>query len=111
MCKVAHYSLVNLNAEYCFIGKTDEEKSLVCITGDVPANVTQRDDGWKGFRIQGILDFSLIGILSKIAEILAQNSISIFAISTYNTDYVLIKKENYQKGLNILKHSGYKIVE
>ncbi|MEQ3146044.1 ACT domain-containing protein [Phocaeicola coprocola] len=111
MCKVADYSLVNLNAEYCFIGKTDEEKSLVCITGDVPANVTQRDDGWKGFRIQGILDFSLIGILSKIAEILAQNSISIFAISTYNTDYVLIKKENYQKGLNILKHSGYKIVE
>ena len=89
----------------------DEEKSLVCITGDVPANVTQRDDGWKGFRIQGILYFSLIGILSKIAEILAQNSISIFAISTYNTDYVLIKKENYQKGLNILKHSGYKIVE
>lgn len=79
--------------------------------GDVPANVTQRDDGWKGFRIQGILDFSLIGILSKIAEILAQNSISIFAISTYNTDYVLIKKENYQKGLNILKHSSYKIVE
>ena len=111
VCKVADYSLVNLNAEYCFIGKTDEEKSLVCITGDVPANVTQRDDGWKGFRIQGILDFSLIGILSKIAEILAQNSISIFAISTYNTDYVLIKKENYQKGLNILKHSGYKIVE
>lgn len=111
VCKVADHSLVNLNAEYCFIGKTDEEKSLVCITGDVPANVTQRDDGWKGFRIQGILDFSLIGILSKIAEILAQNSISIFAISTYNTDYVLIKKENYQKGLNILKHSGYKIVE
>ena len=63
VCKVADYSLVNLNAEYCFIGKTDEEKSLVCITGDVPANVTQRDDGWKGFRIQGILDFSLIGIL------------------------------------------------
>ena len=111
VCKVADYSLVNLNAEYCFIGKTDEEKSLVCITGDVPANVTQRDDGWKGFRIQGILDFSLIGILSKIAEILAQNSISIFAISTYNTDYVLIKKENYQKALDILKHSGYKIVE
>lgn len=111
MCKVADYSLVNLNAEYCFIGKTDEEKSLVCITGNVPPNVTQRDDGWKGFRIQGILDFSLIGILSKISEILAQNSISIFAISTYNTDYVLIKKENYQKGLNILKHSGYKIVE
>ena len=111
VCKVMDYSLVNINAEYSFIGKTDEEKSLVCITGDVPPNVIQRDDGWKGFRIQGVLDFSLIGILSEIAEILAKNSISIFAISTYNTDYIFIKKENYQKALDILKHSGYKIVE
>ena len=111
VCKVMDYSLVNLNAEYSFIGKTDEEKSLVCLTSDVPPNVIERDDGWKGFRIQGILDFSLIGILSKIAEILAKNSISIFAISTYNTDYVLIKKENYQKALDILEHSGYEIVE
>ena len=111
VCKVMDYSLVNLDAEYSFIGKTDEEKSLVCITSDVPPNVIQRDDGWKGFRIQGILDFSLIGILSKIAEILAKNNISIFAISTYNTDYVFIKKENYQKALDILKHSGYEIVE
>ena len=111
VCKVMDYSLVNLNAEYSFIEKTDEEKSLVCVTSDVPPNVIQRDDGWKGFRIQGILDFSLIGILSKIAEILAKNSISIFAISTYNTDYVLIKKENYQKALDILEHSGYEIVE
>lgn len=111
VCKVMDYSLVNMNAEYSFIGKTDEEKFLVCITGDVPPNVIQRDDGWKGFRIQGVLDFSLIGILSEIAEILAKNSISIFAISTYNTDYIFIKKENYQKALDILKHSGYKIVE
>lgn len=111
VCKVMDYSLINMDAEYSFIGKTDEEKSLVCITGDVPSNVIERDDGWKGFRIQGVLDFSLIGILSKIAEILAENSISIFAISTYNTDYVLIKKENYQKALDILEHSGYAIVE
>ena len=111
VCKVMDYSLVNLNAEYSFIGKTDEEKSLVCVTSDVPPNVIQRDDGWKGFRVQGILDFSLIGILSKIAEILAKNSISIFVISTYNTDYVLIKKENYQKALDILEHSGYEVVE
>lgn len=111
VCKVMDYSLVNLNAEYIFIGKTDEENSLVCMTGDVPPNVIQRDDGWKCFRIQGILDFSLIGILSEIAEILAKNRISIFAISTYNTDYVLIKKENYQKALDILEHAGYEVVE
>ena len=111
VCKVIDYSLVNLNAEYSFIGKTDEEKSLVCLTSDVPPNVIERDDGWKDFRIQGILDFSLIGILAKIAEILAKNSISIFVISTYNTDYVLIKKENYQKALDILEYSGYEVVE
>lgn len=111
VCKVKDYSLVDLNAEYCFIGKTDEEKSLVCITSDVPLNVIKRDDGWKGFRIQGVLDFSLIGILAKIAELLAQNGISIFAISTYNTDYVLIKNENYQKALDVLEHAGYEITE
>ena len=75
------YALVDLSAEYCFIGKTDEENSLVCATSDVPSNVVERDDGWRGFRIQGVLDFSLIGILAGIAKILAENGISIFAIS------------------------------
>lgn len=110
VCQVKDYSLVNLDSEYSFIGKTDEEKSLVCITSEVPSNVIQRDDGWKAFRIQGVLDFSLIGILSKIASILADNGISIFAVSTYNTDYVLIKKENYQKGIDVLQAAGYKII-
>ena len=111
VCQVEDYSLVNLNSEYSFIGKTDEEKSLVCITDEVPANVIQRDDGWKAFRIQGVLDFSLIGILAKIAAALADNGISIFAVSTYNTDYVLMKKENYQKALDVLRALGYMIID
>ena len=111
VCQVKDYSLVNLDSEYSFIGKTDEEKSLVCITSEVPENTIQRDDGWKAFRIQGVLDFSLIGILAKIATILADNGISIFAVSTYNTDYVLIKKENYQKALEVLQTTGYKITD
>lgn len=111
ICQVKDYSLTNLDSEYCFIGKTDEEKSLVCITSEVPENTIQRDDGWKVFRIQGVLDFSLIGILAKIATVLADNGISIFAVSTYNTDYVLIKKENYQKALEILQTKGYKIID
>ena len=111
VCQVEDYSLVNLNSEYSFIGKTDEEKSLVCITDEVPANVIQRDDGWKAFRIQGVLDFSLIGILAKIAAALADNGISIFAVSTFNTDYVLMKRENYQKALDVLKALGYMIID
>lgn len=111
ICQVEDYSLVNLDSEYSFIGKTDEEKSLVCITVEVPSNVIQRDDGWKAFCIQGVLDFSFIGILAKIATILADNNISIFAVSTYNTDYVLMKSENYRKGLEVLKSMGYEIAD
>ena len=111
VCKVADYSLVKLDSEYSFIGKTDEEKSLVCITEDVPSNVTEREDGWMAFRIQGVLDFSLIGILSEISGILAENKIGIFVISTFNTDYVLTKKENYQRALDVLERAGYKIAK
>lgn len=111
VCKVADYSLVNLDTEFCFVGKTDEEKSLVCLTSDVPQNVTEREDGWKAFRIEGILEFSLIGILSRISEILAENQIGIFVVSTFNTDYILTKKENYQKAAAVLGNAGYVIIE
>lgn len=111
VCKVEDYSLVDLDAEYCFIGKTDEEKSLVCITSHVPVNAIQREDGWKGLRIQGVFDFSLVGILAKLSAILADSAIPIFAISTYNTDYILIKDEYYQKALDALARSGVRIVD
>lgn len=111
VCKVENYSMAKLDSEYCFTGKTDEEKSLVCLSEDVPANITHRDDGWKAFRIQGQLDFSLIGILSKISGILADNGIGIFAISTFNTDYILTKSENYERALRVLGDAGYEIME
>lgn len=110
ICKVKDYSKVNFDSEYYFIGRTDEEYSLVCITKNVPDNVIERDDNWKAFRIQGVLDFSLIGILSQISTVLAENQIGIFAISTYNTDYILTKKDNYDKALKVLSDAGYKIV-
>ena len=111
VCKVTDYSLVNWNTEYCFIGKTEDENSLVCFTRDVPQNVINRDDGWKVFRIQEILDFSLIGILSRISGILAKESISVFAVSTFNTDYIFVKNRNYEKAMEILKQNGYSVVE
>lgn len=110
VCKVKDFSKANLENEYCFIGKTDEENSLVCITENTPDNVTEREDDWKAFRIQGVLDFSLIGILAKISALLAENKIGIFAISTYNTDYILTKKDNYEKALEVLINAGYQVV-
>ena len=110
VCKVKDISAVDFSQEYCFIGKTDEELTVVCLTNRAPEETLERDDGWKAFRIQGVLDFSLIGILAEISTILAENKIGIFAISTYNTDYILTKAENYEKALNTLKTAGYKIV-
>ena len=72
ICKVADVSEIDLGAEFYFIGKTDEELSLVCKTEDTPSKTIEREDGWRGFRIQGVLDFSLIGILSELSGILAE---------------------------------------
>jgi len=110
VCKLETTTSIDLSKDFYFIGKTDEEISLVCKTEDTPGNTTDRDDGWKGFRIEGVLDFSLIGILSKISGILADNKIGIFAVSTYNTDYILVKKENFEKALRVLGEAGYEIV-
>lgn len=110
VCKVTDFSQVNLDSEFCFIGKTDAEKSLVCITDDVPLNITERDDGWRAFRVEGTLDFSLIGILSKISSLLAENNIGIFAVSTYNTDYILTKADNFDKALKALENAGYEVI-
>ena len=110
VCKVASGCDIDLNKDFYFIGKTDEEYSLVCITEDTPANTLKRDDGWKGFKIQGILDFSMIGVLSQLADILAENKIGIFAVSTFNTDYILVKEENFDRALKALASAGYEIV-
>ena len=110
ICKLKDLSKINFEAEYCFIGKTDEECSLVCLTDDVPENAVERDDNWKAFRVQGVLDFTLTGILSKITMLLAENKIAIFAVSTYNTDYVMTKEENFQRALKVLFDAGYEIV-
>lgn len=110
VCKVADYSQTDIESEFCFIGRTDEEKSLVCRTDKVPGNAAACENGWKAFRIQGILDFSLIGILAEISTLLADNGIGIFAVSTYNTDYIFTKQEAYHKALEVLAKAGYQII-
>ena len=107
VCKVTDYSGIDLTQPFCFTGATDEENSLVCPEAFIPDNTTERDDGWKGFRIVGTLEFSMIGILARISKILASNGIGIFAISTYNTDYIFTKEENFEKALTALSESGY----
>ena len=109
VCKVEDLSMADLSSEFVFVGKTDEEISLVCDTSVVPNNTTERSDGWKAFRIEGKLDFTLIGILSKISTALAKNNIGILAVSTFNTDYILVKAEDFDKAMTVLDEKGYRI--
>lgn len=110
VCKIKDVNEVNFEDSFCFIGKTDEELSLVCATRYVPSVTLEREDGWRGFRIEGVLDFSLIGILSKLSSILAEEGIGIFAISTFNTDYILTKEGNFEKALIVLESKGYEMM-
>lgn len=109
VCQIENPGQADLTAPFTFLARTDEEISLVCESEKAPKDALKREDGWRGLRIAGPLDFSLIGILAKIAGLLAAQKISIFAISTYNTDYVLIKEAQLQNALDALSRAGYAI--
>ncbi len=110
VCKVESVSDVNFAEDFVFVGKTDTELSLVCQTRPVPPFCTVREDGWSAFRVEGQLDFSLIGILSDIARVLAERKISIFVVSTYQTDYVLVKSVQWNSAVAALGQNGYQFL-
>lgn len=109
VCQIADIREIPVESDFYFVGRTDEEISLVCKTEDTPTETIAREDGWSAFRIEGVLDFSLVGILSKISAILAEAGIGIFAVSTYNTDYILVKKENFGRAMEVLAEAGYEV--
>lgn len=92
------------------ITRTFEELSIVCSQEFIPHEVKCEKD-WRILKVEGILDFSLIGILSSISTILAQSKISIFAISTFDTDYILLKDKDFSNAISALSHAGYEIIE
>ena len=108
VCQVKDLADVN---DYLFLSKTDKELSVVCETAKVPENTINREDGWTAFRVEGSLEFSLVGILADLSHCLADAGISIFAVSTYDTDYILVKKDNWDKAKSALMNAGYEITE
>jgi len=91
-----------------FIGKTTDELSVV-----VPSNVIldslENESNWCCLKVMGPLDFSLTGILSDIANVLSNEKISIFAISTFDTDYILVKQHSLSNAIKALEEHDYKI--
>ena len=97
------------NKDFFSITKTEDEVSVVILQDKIKAEIKAEKD-WKILKIEGILDFSLIGILSKISSILAKNQISVFVISTFNTDYILIKEEKIEEAIFILTQEEYEVI-
>lgn len=87
---------------------TVDETSVVCNAAAVPPGI-QTETGWRAFVVAGPLDFGLTGILLSIAQPLAQAGISIFALSTYDTDYVLVKESNLDKAIAALVAAGHSV--
>ena len=89
---------------------TQDELSIVCEAAHVPEDV-QSERGWRAFMVKGPLDFGLTGILASLAQPLASASISIFALSTYNTDYILVKETDLEGAVSALKQAGHKLLQ
>lgn len=100
-----------LDKPFAFAARTDGERSLVCRSQDAPRTFISCEPGWRAFRVTGTLDFSLIGILSAITQVLAQARIGVFVVSTFDTDYVLVKSENEASAMEALAHAGYDILK
>jgi hypothetical protein len=106
VCKLLNFSPSLLDEPLCFLCKTDLELSLVCTADAVPKDCISREDGWRAFRICGQLEFSLVGILAKISTILAQAQVGLFAVSTYDTDYILVKEFQLDAAVAALQKEG-----
>lgn len=96
------------NGEFFSITKTSEELSIVCAEENIPNDI-KCEKHWRVIKIEGPLDFSLIGILASISTTLAQKGISIFAISTYDTDYILVKSKDIDNTISALLSEGHEI--
>ncbi|SNY28002.1 hypothetical protein SAMN06265827_111124 [Orenia metallireducens] len=88
-------------SEFFSITRTEDELSIVSSKEDVPVGI-KSEAGWRALKVEGPLDFSMVGVLASMASPLAQKGISIFVISTYDTDYILVKKEDLREAIRVL---------
>ena len=96
-----------LKSNYYSVSKTENELSLVC-SEVIEVQSLQSSKGWKCIKVAGPLDFNLTGILAGISDILAKGNISIFTISTFDTDYILVRTQDLSSARTTLKQTGYK---
>jgi hypothetical protein len=92
--------------DFVSITRTQEELSIVCRREDVRDDV-QAERGWRCLRIVGKLDFSLVGVIANITKVLADVGLSVFVMSTYDTDYFLVRQQDVDQTVGVLKDAGH----
>lgn len=92
------------------ITRTPDELSIVCPERNILEGV-RCEEGWRAFGIEGPLDFSLVGVLVSLLDPLAKAKISVFALSTYDTDYVMVREDQLDSALVALRNEGHEIVK
>jgi hypothetical protein len=97
---------ISFEGEFISVTETNDEISAVAVSCS-SADYEEIERGWRMLKIEGPLDFGLIGILSAISALLAEEKISVFVISTYNTDYIMVKKENVGRAVKKLREHNY----
>lgn len=109
ICKAARPEEIDFSAGFLFVGKTDNELSVVCPTDAAPRGAAAREDGWRAMRVAGALDFGLTGILARLSSALADAGVPLFAVSTYDTDYILVRRDDLARALAALAAAGFEI--
>ena len=109
VCKLESVDDIDVGGEFASLTVTDSEVSLVCEQSRVPIGCIA-DRGWKALRISGTLDFALVGILAEISGILARAAVSIYAVSTYDTDYLFVKANQLDTARTTLEAAGHEFI-
>ena len=107
VCQLPLGAKIDCDSPFTFFARTDGEASLVCESEKIPPEALRVEPDWRCLRVLGPLDFGLIGILASIAGCLAKAQVPIFAVSTYDTDYVLIRRDKKEAAQAALLGAGY----
>lgn len=98
------------DSDLYFIGRTEEQLSIV-VPESLNLVAEDKDKDWRALELLGPLELSMVGIMAKISEVLAHAKVSIFVLSTFDTDFFLVKHNKLNIAVNALQNAGYNVVD
>jgi hypothetical protein len=110
VCRLAPDAAVPqwIRGAFVSITRTADELSIVCDDAAVPADV-RAERNWRALKLEGPIPFEMTGVAAALLAPLAEARISIFLISTYDTDYLLLRAENFERAIGVLRGAGYDV--